>query len=136
MHIAIQRSAMVSACILALFGGLCSYAGTKNAPAKPLATSSLHRMDFRVEGASCVACLRKTGQELRESKGVLKADVSIYKPYWAIVIYDAKQTNLETMKTAIKNQHVRLVDIDDKAISAVPAIIIPRSVKPQAASTD
>ena len=50
-------------------------------------------MDFRVEGASCVACLMRTGNELRGAKGVIKADVSIYRPYWAIVIYDASQTN-------------------------------------------
>lgn len=136
MHTAIQRTAAISACLLAMLAASAAQAGTKVAPAKPPAAQSLHRLDFRVEGASCVACLRKTGQELRESKGVLKADVSIYKPYWAIVIYDAKQTNLEAMKTSIKNQHVRLVDIEDKGISQVPAIIIPRSVNKPPTTSD
>jgi copper chaperone CopZ len=88
----------------------------------------LHRMDFRVEGASCVACLRRTGQELRDTKGVIKADVSIYRPYWAIVIYDAKQTNLEKMKDAVKLEKIRLVGVEDQKISAVPAIVIPKGV--------
>jgi copper chaperone CopZ len=98
---------------------------------KPAAANhqqDLHRMDFRVEGASCVSCLRRTGQELRDIKGVIKADVSIYRPYWAIVIYDAKQTNLEKMKEAVKLEKIRLVGVEDQKISAVPAIVIPKGV--------
>jgi len=106
----------------------------KETAAKP--AFSLHRMDFRVEGASCVACLMRTGNELRGAKGVIKADVSIYRPYWAIVIYDASQTNLEKMKKAITNEHVKLTDIEDKPIAEVPLIVIPKSLGAKPGATE
>lgn len=97
-------------------------------PDKSTANAELHRLDFRVEGASCVVCLRRIGQELRDTKGVFKADVSIYKPNWAIVIYDAKKTNLEHFKSAVKAENVKFVDLEDKRISEMPFLVIPKGV--------
>jgi copper chaperone CopZ len=122
-----NRIALAIACLS--LGLAFSDAATFGKPATaPTQHQDLHRMDFRVEGASCVACLRRTSQELRDTKGVIKADVSIYRPYWAIVIYDAKQTNLEKMKEAVKVEKIRLVGVEDQKISAVPAIVIPKGV--------
>ena len=124
------RSTINAALIAAIVTAFLSWAvpglQANAAPTKP--AGSLHRMDFRVEGASCVACLMRTGGELRGAKGVIKADISIYRPYWAIVIYDANQTNLEKMKKAISNEHVKLADIQDKPIAEVPLIVVPKSV--------
>lgn len=117
--------------LAALIGCLCialmpMAAAAKAAP--EALKANLHRLDFRVEGASCVTCLRRIGQTFRTSPGVLKADVSIYRPYWAIVIYDLKKTNLNKLTDAIKNEHVKLVDVEDKPISTVPAVVIPKSI--------
>ena len=91
-------------------------------------TVKLHRADFRVTGASCVACLRRIGKTIREQKGVLKADVSIFKPYWAIAIYDAEQTNMDKIYDAIRGEKVKFEDLEDKPIQAVPLIIIPKGM--------
>lgn len=93
--------------------------------------SSLHRADFRVEGASCVACLRRIAKALRDAKGVLKADVSIYRPYWAIVIYDSKATAFDKLQAPIlKQEKVRFSDIEDKTIAELPLIVIPKVSAP------
>lgn len=88
--------------------------------------AGLHRTDFRVEGASCVTCLRRIAKAMKESKGVLKADVSIYKPYWAIVIYDSKQTSFEQLSAIAKKEKVRFMEVEDKAIAEMPLIVIPK----------
>jgi hypothetical protein len=120
------NAALIAAFLTTALLGTIPGLEAKETPAKQ--AGSLHRMDFRVEGASCVACLRRTGQELRSTKGVIKADVSIFRPYWAIVIYDASQTNLEKMKRSITNEHVKLMEVEDKPIAEVPLIVIPKSV--------
>ncbi len=96
--------------------------------AKPSASQKLHRADFRVTGASCVACLRRIGKTMREQKGVLKADVSIFKPYWAIVIYDAEHTNMDKVYEAIKGEKVKFDELEDKPIQSVPLIVIPKGM--------
>jgi hypothetical protein len=89
---------------------------------------SVHRLDFRVEGASCVTCLRRISQTFRSCPGVFKADVSIYRPFWAIVIYDYKRTSLSKLTEAVKSEHVKLVDVEDKSISGVPAMLVPKTI--------
>ena len=89
---------------------------------------ALHRLDFRIQGASCVVCLRRIAKTFRDSKGVLKADVSIFRPYWAIVIYDAKETNLAKLTDAIKSEKVQLLEIEDKPISELPLLLIPKGI--------
>lgn len=88
----------------------------------------LHRADFRVAGASCVGCIRRVGKILRAQKGVLKADVSIFKPYWAIVIYNADETNMDVLAESCKIEKVKFEDLDDKTISEVPLIVIPKGM--------
>lgn len=88
----------------------------------------LHRADFRVAGASCVGCIRRVGRILRSQKGVLKADVSIFKPYWAIVIYNSDEVNLEQLGEACKVEKVKFEEIEDKSISEVPLIVIPKGM--------
>lgn len=107
-----------------------------SAQTKSASKQNLHRADFRVTGASCVACLRRIGKTIRDQKGVLKADVSIFKPYWAIVIYEADQTNMEKIFDCVKHEKVKFEDIEDKSISALPLIVIPKGInKPDSAGT-
>lgn len=91
-------------------------------------SQKLQRSDFRVTGASCVACLRRIGKTMREQKGVLKADVSIFKPYWAIVIFDSAQTNMDKVAESVKNEKVKFDDMEVKAIDTVPLIVIPKGI--------
>ena len=96
-------------------------------PAGKATPAALHRADFRVTGASCVACLRRVAQRMRTSPGVLKADVSIFKPYWGLVIYDKKQTTLKQIFDKSIEENVKFADVDDKAISDMPTVILPMS---------
>ncbi len=96
----------------------------------------LKRADFRVKGASCVACLRRVGKIMREQKGVLKADVSIFPPYWAIAIFDGNQTNMDKIFEAVKEEKVNFLEIEEKEISTLPMIIIPRSGSKQESATN
>lgn len=106
-------------------------AESKAAPASK--QPALHRADFRVEGASCVSCLRRVAKAMRESKGVLKADISIYRPYWAIVIYDANTTKFDKLTAPIaKVEKVKFAEVDDKEISEMPLIVIPKMNRPPA----
>lgn len=107
---------------------------TTNAPAadekdaKASSNQKLHRADFRVTGASCVACLRRIGKTIRDQHGVLKADISIFKPYWAIVVYDANATNMDKLYEVVKDEKVKFEEIEDKSIAALPLIIIPKGM--------
>jgi hypothetical protein len=106
---------------------------------KPAAASTagqaLHRVDFRIEGASCVACLRRIAKAMRETKGILKADVSIFRPYWAIAIYDAKQADFPKLQRDISaKENVRFMEIEDKGISEMPLIVIPKVSSAQSKS--
>ncbi len=102
---------------------------------KTNSNQKLHRADFRVTGASCVACLRRIGKTLREQHGVLKADISIFKPYWAIVVYDANATNMDKLYEVVKAEKVKFEEMEDKAISSLPLIIIPKGMAPAPGAT-
>ena len=106
---------------------------TKSTPSEALTAASdkksVHRADFRVKGASCVACLRRISKTMREQKGVLKGDVSIFPPYWAIMIYDQNQTNMAKLYEAVAHEKVTFEDIEDRAITGgVPLIVIPKGL--------
>lgn len=96
-------------------------------PAKAQA-QKLHRADFRVKGASCVACLRRVGKTMREQTGVLKADVSIFSPYWGLTIYDASKTNMDKIFESVKGEKVFFEDMEDKEIDSLPMIVIPKGM--------
>ncbi|MBX9685616.1 MAG: hypothetical protein K2X27_02875 [Candidatus Obscuribacterales bacterium] len=104
-------------------------APTGSSPPKSSGSQKLHRADFRVSGASCVSCLRRVGKTIREQNGVIKGDVSIFKPYWAIVIYDSAKTNLDKIYESVKAEKIRFDEIEDKAIDSVPTIVIPKGIR-------
>lgn len=102
----------------------------KNVESAPATKSSknMHRADFRVKGASCVACLRRISKTIRAQKGVLKGDVSIFSPYWAIVIFDGNQTNLDKIYESVKHEKVTFEDIEDRVVDGLPLIVIPKGM--------
>ncbi len=106
-----------------------------SAPAKETGASKsnsgnagLHRADFRVEGASCVVCLRRVAKKLKSAAGVVKADVSIFRPYWALVVYDSKKTALPKIFEAAGDEKVKFADVEDVAISEMPLVLLPKQV--------
>lgn len=103
-----------------------SAAKSDNAGAKP----SLQRADFRVTGASCVACLRRVAKRMREAPGVLKADVSIFRPYWSLVIYDKKKTTLKKVLDAAVEDKVKFAEVTDVSIAEMPVVLLPRTSMP------
>ena len=113
---------------------MCSAAPALAVPASGTLASDkkagqkLHRADFRVSGASCVGCVRRVSKLLRTHKGVLKADVSIFKPHWAIVIYNLDEVNLAQLGEARKVEKVKFEEVEDKSVAEVPLIIIPKGM--------
>lgn len=103
--------------------------------ANPSATKkNLHRADFRVKGASCVSCLRRISKTMREQPGVVKGDVSIFNPYWAIVIYDGNQTNMEKIYESVKGEKVSFEDLEDRVVDGLPLIVIPKGLSQTSAN--
>ena len=101
--------------------------------AKPATKSNngktLRRADFKIEGASCVVCLRRVATALRENKAVLKADVSIYRPHWSLVIYDSKLTSFDKLIFPIKlKEKIRIAALEDKPIKELPALVLPKGL--------
>ncbi len=101
---------------------------TQPTSGKKEAKQKLYRADFRVSGASCVGCLRRVAKILRTHKGVLKADVSIFKPHWAIAIYNADEVSLDQLAEACKTEKVKFEEVEDKPIAEVPLIVIPKGM--------
>lgn len=124
-----------SFCCLALIAALlisasvsfpsCASPGKKEASAPE---SGLHRADFKVEGASCVVCLRRVAKKLKGVAGVVKADVSIFRPYWALVVYDSKKTSLQKVFEAAGDEKVKFSEVEDVPLAEMPLVLLPRSV--------
>ena len=94
-------------------------------------TKNMHRADFRVKGASCVSCLRRIAKTMRTQAGVIKGDVSIFPPYWAIVIYDGDQTSLDKIYESVKHEKVTFEDKEDRVVDGLPLIVIPKGMGQQ-----
>ena len=88
----------------------------------------LHRAEFQVTGSNCASCLRHFALTLACSPGVLKADVSIYQPYWGIVVYDQRKISFTKIVAVAKNQRLGLVSVYDQPIKRMPALLIPKGI--------
>ncbi len=85
------------------------------------------RMDFRIDGASCVTCIRRVAQRIKKGKGVLQADISIYRPHWAVVIFETDKTDSSKVVELIKKEKkVEVVGLETQYLSSIPPIVIPR----------
>jgi hypothetical protein len=110
-------------------------AESKAAESKAASKQKLRRADFRVTGASCVTCLRRIGRTMRAQPGVLKGDVSIFKPYWAVVVYDSNQTDMDKIYASLSHEKVKFDDVEVKEISSLPLIVIPKGMSSESSST-
>jgi copper chaperone CopZ len=91
------------------------------------AASSLHRADMRITGSSCATCLIRLEKKLRETPGVLKVVVSIYKPFNASVIYDKSKTDWPKIDQTLQSESVKAADFKDVSVDKVPLILEPSS---------
>lgn len=108
--------------------------GEKKAePAKSAAKApvkqSLVRADLQFVGSSCASCLMRVEAKLNKAPGVVKAAVSIYYPYPAIIIYDPSKTSLAKIKTAIAGEPARFDKLVERPIDKVPDVLMPDTGK-------
>jgi len=91
----------------------------------PAATSTLKRADMIVAGSSCASCLIRIERKLKARPGVLKAMVSVYRPYPAIVVYDSAKTSMKEIAKVFSGENASAVKIVEKPIEAVPILMLP-----------
>ncbi|HEY9869266.1 MAG TPA: heavy-metal-associated domain-containing protein [Candidatus Obscuribacterales bacterium] len=125
----------ISLCWLLLPPALtCGPSASESKPAtKAHNESRFSRVDFQVRGSTCVACIRRVAKKLQSARGVVLADVSIFKPYPAVLVYDRSKTNFQEIRLAVKDEPVRFEQVEESALSTVPAVVLPRSVTRQEA---
>lgn len=101
---------------------------TKEERKKSLNMSQLRRLDFRVTGSSCAACLGRIRKRIDKVKGVYEVAVAIKPPYGVAVIYDGSKTNMDKLLDAAKKDEkleIEFHDMKDGKIEALPLILVP-----------
>lgn len=83
------------------------------------------RLDFQVKGVSCVACIRRVAKGLKNMKGVVKADVSIYYPHWAVVILDKSKADETKVIQTVRKEKVDVTRMTKQDLKEVPALVVP-----------
>ena len=87
--------------------------------------ATLRRVDMIVAGSSCASCLIRIEKKLKTTPGVLKAMVSVYRPYSAVVIYDSAKTSMAEISKVLSSEKARPDQAVDVSIKAVPALLLP-----------
>ncbi|CAN5293756.1 hypothetical protein BH11CYA1_BH11CYA1_48150 [soil metagenome] len=87
--------------------------------------AALRRVDMIVGGSSCASCLIRIEKKLKASPGVLKAMVSVYRPYAAVVIYDAGKTSMAEITKVLSSEKAQAEQPVDVPIKTVPALLLP-----------
>lgn len=101
---------------------------TKEERKKALNMNQLHRLDFRVTGSSCAACLGRIRKRIDKVKGVYEVAVAIKPPYGVAVIYDSTKTNMDKLLDAAKKDEkleIEFHDMKDGKIESPPLILVP-----------
>ncbi len=91
----------------------------------PVSAKGLRRVDLIVAGSSCASCLIRIEKKLRTTPGVLKAMVSVYRPYAAVVIYNSDKTSLAALKTVLESEKASAEKIVEVQVKEVPALLLP-----------
>lgn len=109
---------------------LTSSSGLQEDKEKRLDMNALRRMDCRVEGSTCAACLGRIRKRIDKLDAVLKAAVSIKKPYGLVAIYDSTRTNkdkiLEEGMREEKSTDLKFLDVQDEACPKPPLVLWPK----------
>jgi copper chaperone CopZ len=119
---------LISSLILVLILFVSSFS-TLAAPAAEIAAKGLHRLDFRLEKASCPTCIIKVRKALRATTGVVACETALRKPYGAVIIFQPDKVTVDKMKKVAQeadpNKRVEFADVLDKPINSVPALLLP-----------
>jgi copper chaperone CopZ len=111
---------------LILFATICLSPASR---AVESADKGLHRLDFRLEKASCATCILKVRKALRESPGVVACEISIKKPYGGVLFFNPAKMNIDKVRTAAMaadpHHKVQVVEPLEKAVPRVPSLIVP-----------
>jgi hypothetical protein len=99
------------------------------ATAAESADKGLHRVDFRLEKASCATCILKVRKALRSSEGVVACEIAIKKPYGGVVFFNPTKINVDKMKDVARDADphhaVLLAEPVEKAVPKLPTLIVP-----------
>lgn len=96
---------------------------------KKLDATKLHRIDWRVTGSGCAACLGRIRKRIGKLNGVAEVAVAIKPPYGVAVIYDVSKVSMEEiLKTGIKDETIKIEFVNpvDTKIDKPPFILVPR----------
>lgn len=96
---------------------------------KKLNMKELRRLDFRVTGSSCAACLGRIRRRIDKSSGVFDVAVAIRKPYGVAVIYDSTKTDKDKLMEAAKKDEkldIMFHDALDDKIAEPPLVLVPK----------
>lgn len=101
---------------------------------KTKGTKALRRLDFRIQGRSCVTCLLSIEKRMRHAAGTVKAVVQLKVPYGAVVIYDGAVTSKgKVFKAAQGNEadarDISFHDITDASVAKAPVVLMPLPFK-------
>ncbi len=88
--------------------------------------SQFHRLDFKIEGASCAACLIRLEKKFKSIAGMQKVMVSIHKPYDAVLISDSSKFKMGMVEKALKSENARLANLKESDLNELPIIIAPK----------
>lgn len=91
----------------------------------PASSAPYLRLDFQVKGVSCVSCIRRVAKGLKNMKGVVKADVSIYYPHWAVVILDKSKADETKVIQAVRKEKVDVTRMTRQDLKEVPVLVVP-----------
>lgn len=89
---------------------------------------ALHRLDFKITGKSCAACLLGIQKRISTVPGAIKAAVQLQAPYAAVVLFDASKTNQKALFVKAKETvpEVNFESVEDTAIDKVPIVLVPK----------
>lgn len=69
------------------------------------------RIEFKISGTDCPVCLGRIQGKIKALKGVKKAVVWTWPPYFGLVIYEANVLNWADVEKSIADEHVRLIEV-------------------------
>jgi len=119
-------------CALLVLNGASALAAGDNSvkPGISASTKGLHRLDFRLEKASCASCILKVRKALRAAPGILKCEIALRKPYGAVVIYEPNKIKADKMQNIAReadpNKRVEFAEQMDEPINAIPTLLLPK----------
>ena len=76
-----------------------------------------HRADFNMIGSDCPVCLARISSKIKKLPGVIKASIWPWTPHYGVIVYDAAQTQWNTIVQSVSDEKVFFQDIKDVVLS-------------------